>query len=145
MKLFYSFTFLLAQLRHGVITPTDLQAGLFAFQVSRSLVLFDNLQEVEARHFLEGNYEDEERNPLYTSWVGTLQPVVLQAEKEGRAIWRADGERYLPYKRLAGFLNDQGFFLPESVPPDEELRLWITEPLRAFLSKHAPGLELVAA
>jgi hypothetical protein len=53
MKLFYSFSFLLSCLQHGLIVPNDLEDGIFAFQTNRTLVLSDDSSHISVQHFLE--------------------------------------------------------------------------------------------
>jgi len=90
---------LLWLLDDGLIEPTDLDKGLFAFGCTREYVFGDSVDRMVALSD-ENNWLGRDKHKIQMIIVEILQPAVAKAEREGRLLWRADDMPHMTVGRV---------------------------------------------
>ena len=101
-KLVISFSGLLARIAHGDVSLDEVRDGLFYFGCARRRVFeYDETGGTEVRNAFR---QDEDAGRLI---LGELQEILLQAEAEGRAVWR-ESRDHNTYEQLNALLEANG-------------------------------------
>jgi len=107
LHVFPSFSFLIPMIASSAIPEQALRTGLFTFNARRRLVV-DMLGADSQLELMLGDQEIQRR-----AWKNILIPAVLQAEQEGRILWRTnDGT---PYEEYREFFAHHDVHLPEKL------------------------------
>lgn len=100
--LFPSFSFLLGRSSHEDFAPSDeaLRTGLFTFSCTREAVFEDTI----SRKYIDDVVGGEQAEKMWSVLRNRLRPAILQAENEGRVIWRTQDET-MGFERINAFLK----------------------------------------
>lgn len=98
-KLFVSFTGTMHKLSRGEVTASDLENGLFAFGCCREHALYPGVH---------GEYVETVVGE-YPRHHAALFVALLDAEDDGRVVWRTGPEGNMSYGLVSGLLERNGY------------------------------------